>query len=107
MIRKKKTVLLSATASSHATAATPPASTPPRSAPLTVLAARCLRLGLALEGMSRSAAVLMVPRYRAPRQLRLWLTPVLRGHGHPRLLLARELRRALGGHLDVDRVGEV
>src|SRR3954452_14616581 len=102
----RNTVPLNMTASSHASAATPPAITPPRSAPLTVFAARSLRLR-AGPGVSRSAAMeLMTSRYRAPlRRSRGAIPPISRRDGH-RLLLAHEAL-LLGGHLEVHRVREV
>src|SRR5687768_10428892 len=75
MISRKNTVPLSATASSHAIAATAPARTPPRRAALTVFAARSLRLGLDPISRSRSAAELMSPRYRSSTRFQLWLAP--------------------------------
>src|SRR3954463_13906515 len=119
----RNTVPLNMTASSHASAATPPAITPPRSAVLTVFAARSLRLR-AGPGVSRSAAMeLMTQRYRSPRRAHLWLAPenlkgpgpvnqrdgarppYLRGDGHPLLFAGEAL--LLGGDFEVHRVREV
>src|SRR4051794_17052210 len=92
-------------ASSHASAATPPAITPPRRAPSTVFAARALRVSSG-PGVSRSAAMeLMAPRYRAPPSRSRGAIPrISRRDGHP-LLFTREA--LLGRDLEVHRVREV
>src|SRR4051812_16676047 len=104
MISRKNAVPLSATASTQAIAATAPARTPPRSAPLTVFAARSRRLSLG-SVRSRSAAVLMSPNLPRPRARSPVASPRLSRRDSHRLLLAREalLRR----DLEVHRVRQV